>query len=688
MLQFLNISMLFGAIGAAIPILIHLFSRRKRKVIVFSSLRFLTALEPRTLRWLRIKQRWLLLLRTAILAAIALALARPYWQPQGGHGAAPGPHRVAVLVDASLSMQAGGRWDVLQSRLRVLKKYLTPKDDFHVFWMGRDAASDHALSELEAAVTETASTPQASEVGSSLRQAVAWLDQVPESPRDLIVFSDFQPSTWDTATDSVLSRFSGNVFSVQCGEPLSNMALSRLRLETQVAEPDRALRLSVDLSNFSDQAVRRRLLRLSANGRTVAQQVVDAPADGRLNVVFELPHDGEENLLMTARLEPDAFTADDGRFAVLHLPPAPRMLILSAAPEMAQPLERALIAGRFSQWDGASVSVMSPASAWLPLLHSFQVLLVHNVTALASHEVEAVHQFVKNGGGLCLIPGSSIDLRAWTRDLLEPLMDVSVAGIATGVGDATLQLARPASSINFWQGLFNEAAKSFTSPEIRQLLTLRTGHAEVLLHTTGGRPWLIRSPKEKGRVLLLASGLEPAWSTLPASGFFAAMMHRAVVFLGASSLSLELDLQPGAPLVFNLKSSRPRHRLRVSTPSETWRTPTVDHRQGQWFAEAGSAEAPGFYRLWAADSLLAVLAVNTPPDESDLRVPGQDVLALQFPRAQCSYFEAEDDFDRALQRSRSGNPLWPWIWFLAGLLVAAEMLIARQPVEQKTKKEG
>ncbi|MCC6649552.1 MAG: BatA domain-containing protein, partial [Candidatus Eisenbacteria bacterium] len=104
-MNFLNPLVLFGLGAAAIPILIHLFTRRRPREVKFSSLDFLAEVHQSEIRRLKLKQWLLLLLRTLAIAALALAMARP--AVKGGAGGQSSSTLVA-LVDVSGSMQATG----------------------------------------------------------------------------------------------------------------------------------------------------------------------------------------------------------------------------------------------------------------------------------------------------------------------------------------------------------------------------------------------------------------------------------------------------------------------------------------------------------------------------------------------------------------------------------------------------
>ena len=86
---FLEGAFLSGLLGVAIPIVVHLLHRKRRRRVTFPSLRFLREVQVRTARRSRIQEWLLLVLRVATIAVLALALARPVLR-----SSALGPGRV------------------------------------------------------------------------------------------------------------------------------------------------------------------------------------------------------------------------------------------------------------------------------------------------------------------------------------------------------------------------------------------------------------------------------------------------------------------------------------------------------------------------------------------------------------------------------------------------------------------
>ena len=77
MLQFLNPWFLAGGLAALIPLVIYLLHRHRAQRVVFGSVWFLRDLAKRIVRRRRAAELVLLVLRMAVLVAVAAAFARP-----------------------------------------------------------------------------------------------------------------------------------------------------------------------------------------------------------------------------------------------------------------------------------------------------------------------------------------------------------------------------------------------------------------------------------------------------------------------------------------------------------------------------------------------------------------------------------------------------------------------------------
>lgn len=80
MFTLLNPTALLALTGLLVPVAIHLWNRQPGREVAVGSLRWLAAGANRRLRNLKLEQLWLLLLRAALLAVLAVAVAGPVWR--------------------------------------------------------------------------------------------------------------------------------------------------------------------------------------------------------------------------------------------------------------------------------------------------------------------------------------------------------------------------------------------------------------------------------------------------------------------------------------------------------------------------------------------------------------------------------------------------------------------------------
>src|SRR4051794_11634181 len=97
--------LLWGCLGALIPLLVHLFDRRRPRPHPFGAIAFVLKSQKRTASRLRLKRLILYLLRTLILLGLPIALARPEWKQSGTISTGSGPMATVIVLDASMSMR-------------------------------------------------------------------------------------------------------------------------------------------------------------------------------------------------------------------------------------------------------------------------------------------------------------------------------------------------------------------------------------------------------------------------------------------------------------------------------------------------------------------------------------------------------------------------------------------------------
>ena len=116
-MSFLTPLYLIGALGLAIPIILHLLNDRPKNKQAFGSLMFLDKTKPPVDRKRRPTHLLLLLLRCLALLLLAFVFARPFVTVDAPAAAGKRDRQwLTVLLDRSASMQRGDLWQQAKAK--------------------------------------------------------------------------------------------------------------------------------------------------------------------------------------------------------------------------------------------------------------------------------------------------------------------------------------------------------------------------------------------------------------------------------------------------------------------------------------------------------------------------------------------------------------------------------------------
>src|SRR5262252_1388838 len=120
-MSFLAPLFLAGLGAIAVPIVIHLIQRERKRVVEFPSLMFIRRIPYQSVRRRRVRHWWLLLMRAAAIALLVLAFSRPLFRQRAiAAAAATGAREIVVLLDQSASMGYGDHWKKAQDAARAV----------------------------------------------------------------------------------------------------------------------------------------------------------------------------------------------------------------------------------------------------------------------------------------------------------------------------------------------------------------------------------------------------------------------------------------------------------------------------------------------------------------------------------------------------------------------------------------
>lgn len=689
-MQFLNPLALIGLATALIPLAIHLLHRGQSQPQPFSNLDFLRRLHHSRLRRLRLRQWLVLLLRTLIIALIALAFARPAHQAEAGWGGSTAPVAAAVLLDCSYSTgyrQGGGPlFEQLRRQALALLEVFSRRDEVALFpFASRPLGGDPAAGRDQLAVQlgELAPTQEATDLEQALRAAADFCATRPELRQEIYLLSDLARYNWEQVSPKSEWLPQAQIYIADLGTAeRGNVHVDEVRFSSWLAAPGRKLNARARGANTSSQAAAQTAVDVYLDGERVRHQLTDLRPGEEFQLDFALTPRRTGLLGGYVEIQDDALPLDNRRYFTLSVPDSFGVLVLGHQPEDTYYPRRALAASAAAD-PALGLRFGLVAELEPSLLQQTQVLLLCNLHYLSPEQTALVQNFVAGGGSLILFPSPQADLNFFNRNLLSPLTPSRLAQVAgqPGSRNAGQSLSPQLPYHPLFEGLFTQVAED--QPRFRAFYALAAAPAgdqesAALIHFAGGQPAATLGGQGEGRTVLFATPLSLEWNDLPLKGLFVPLMHRLVRYL---SRPVDPD-QPylvGQPLRRHLPGTSVDDRLQAETPSgrKLWLSAVMQAGRCWW--QIPRIEEAGLWRLWQDGRLVDLFAVNPDPREADLSLVSRQRLEQLFGPGRTHFFLPQDELHSLVLGKRYGRELWRECLALALLLLLLELWLARAP---------
>ena len=563
--------LLLGGLGLiGVPILIHLLSRRRYRLVEWGATRFLLEAEKENRRRVRFEQWLLLALRCIAMGLLALLVARPFVQPGlvasllGGEGTT---QRIVVLDDsASLSYRSGTHTDFDNLRAATLRllSWLHQEgggDPVSVFLTSQPLEpliadtrlSDVAFDDLRARIERLAPVSMPARPRRVLAQVAEALAAAGGADSaDVYILSDFQRSDGLAASESASSAFEplralerppDRVFLIATEDVArENIAILELKLERpQTTAPLPAV-ITASIANYTNRPMAELMLQVEIDGAPLPPTPIESIEAGQRRVVsFEAAFPNTGFRVLTVGLgELDAFSADNTRRIAVPVKEALRVLLVNGQPA-ADPYAdevyrlRTALAPPGQVSSGIQVEVIEPSEIIGVDLQKFDCVLLCNVAPPAEAAVAALERFVRQGGGLAFFLGAEVGApdeynRAFYADgagLLPLPLQTLVDKVAPPQGVGLVRtIDHPVTAIFPAPGAgLSEYVRFRAYYRCREPLAETKSDApavvrpaaEVLARYTGGdaAAALVERAVGLGRVLLFTSTVDLAWNDWP-----------------------------------------------------------------------------------------------------------------------------------------------------------------------------
>lgn len=688
--SFLNGAFLAGLVAAAIPILIHLFNRRKQRRVEFSSLQFIEEIAKRRVRRVKITQWLILALRTLAIAMVALALMRPALKGDFALGKSKGESAVALILDRSFSMRAttdeGNLYDTARQRAVEVAEAIDDGDEIHFLGVtpGLETAATPFHDRLRLKEEVQASEPGwgNTDLVEAIREAGTRLRQAEALNREIYIVSDFQRSGFGDLAGNPGKQISDligpnvRVFLLPVSRgPIDNRAIESVAFEG--VAPNRQSRVLV--ANHSARAEPSVTVTVAEGGRTLGEGRVAIDAGSSNTAVVPLLDEPNGGGAGEARLAADRLAADDVRWFASEGGRAFRVLVVDGARPGEDRSNFLPLALSPEAGVGQFVTdVESAGNVGASDLTPYQLVVLSNVERLNPETLGRLKSWQDAGGHVLITGGDRLDLRYYNEALLPALLpgvrllelrgdlkDGStfftltprVAGHAAFAGFRATP-GEPLSGAQFWRVVAADAG-----PDGR-----------VLAEFGPGLPALIET--ENG--VLFTSSVDGRWNNFVTHGAFLPLFHQLIHSLSGGEAAGGALVGQSLEHVVDEAAVPTGAALTAEGPDRIALEVTARRGNQGLILTSAPVPAPGIYRLKAGEQLLNELPVNVDTRESDLTPVDASTLKSFFPDRTVRIIQPDEVVGETVRQARYGREYWREFLVAALLLLGIEAYLARR----------
>lgn len=736
-----------GLAAVLSPVIIHLLNRRRFRIVDWAAMDFLLDADKKNRRRVRMENLILLLLRCLAVLLLGLLLARPFLPSQlaGLLGQSQDFQRV-VLLDDSLSQQVAignqTAFDLARDRLKQLLQslasddgndwltlYLTSQPDDPV--IANEPVTGDSLNSLIARVDELPCSQSVAAYDQALLEIGGFVEDSRSTANKVVyVFSDMRRRDWqgDSGEDqenaphrllASLAETTPNTFLVDVGSPLEeNLTITGIAVDDLLVA-DTVVRFQVTVRNHGDTTAEDVQLRFRVDDGQPQTGVIASIPPGETGTVtfrhmFQFDReafaelDVQDQLLgntLNARVRVDVvqqgatrdfLLADSEHFLAARVLKGLPILIVDGDPSPVEErsesyyLQGIGLSGTGLLVDTATVGELETVS-----LGKYRVIFLCNVDEASSDRVNALRQWVSDGGGLVFFPGDRVRASTFNQTFYRDGRGLSPLRLESAEGDATrgnwvfMELqdaAHPAFRVALDEDVGMGQVEVFSwwrtaiadSEEAARIAT------PLRLSDPDGSPAMAEKTLGDGRVITFAFPADADWTMWAAHPTYVCVMWDMVNYLvgnqsGASRESVGQTLTRLVDLTLHEQDVSLTDPGEEKIQSQAY--PLDDTREGAesslYQVEFPPLALRGFWKMelqrrdGQADPVL--YAANVNPDEGDLR--RIDVLSL--PDAYFGENTRLVSADDLILQNETGtsNEIWPQLLLiLAGILCLEQLL--------------
>jgi len=682
MFTFINTSILAFIFAIAIPLLIHLFNKQRKKKIKFSSLRFLQILEKQRLKRIKIYDYILILLRTLIILTLILAFARPTLTSKSIFTSKNARTTSVIILDTGINMnrydEMGSRYSRAQSVLTRLMEKFNPEDEIFIIRSSFPAI----VHKNQLSTTETNGSFIHGKWSNAINETMKIFKDNPNFNQELHIISDFQFQ--DNAFASLLPEFSDvRIFLIKIGSNVvSNLGLMNVEIKNQIFEVNKPIQLETQIINSTPDKTEPVEVHLFIDQQRVAHRRVSVDPMTTERVALSFSPKSVGHLSGYVEINDDDLLADNRFYFALKIPSEIKLLFIDDNPSVF------LKAALTSLADQTDLKItMERYNSWARQnFLSYDILVLSNFSILSPSIKNRLKNYLDIGGAVLLIPGIGTTPAEFNRMASSLGISIVAKGLmSTAKENEFYYLKQPNLNHPLFSGLFRTEEPELSKPKFYRYFEFSiTSKDQMILSFQNNDPFLIQANHQKGSIFILSSYIDDKWTDIQYRGIYLPLLSRIFRYGASHASQIQTPTMVEREKIVTINDISPSGNFYLKSPGGE-KNRIVPRQMNQNFKfNLNNIKVPGLYHIFAGENIISSIPANA--ETHAIHQPIMDLDSIGEVES-VQIFSENDDFEEAIIQARFGSELWKIFIFLALLFMGLELFFIKK-MEGKVKKQN
>lgn len=712
-LSFLNLWFLSFLPLGSIPILIHLYRKKKHKIIYWAAMEFLLNAEAKSSGKRKLRNLLLLILRTLMVLLIVIACARPLLRSSklGAFSGRQNIHAIIILDDSFSMAYTKVDSALFEKAIAVSKDIITslkPGDAISVILASSPAHTLGNASYNRFDVAKEMENLKVSYGTTDYIGAFLLANEVMNSislPRkEVYIIADLQKNGFVKKAEGTLEndplKFisdKAKIYVVQVGskEDIQNAAITAVGFPRNIVDTLGETKITVEVQNFGKLDMSNLTLELFINDNLITRKplFIKSYSHESIDFYYQFPKPG--NFKGYVVLYSDSLTPDNRFYFNAKVHDNLKVLSVEGETRMDKRPETYFLDSALHPYDKGIVSIVNSISHGLGRyrenLSEFNVIVLANVKSLTTYELQSLEQYVSNGGSLFISLGDLIDADFYNKELFKNSEGLLPCSIGEIKGDINKKKLFYMSAVN----IKHPSLKIFAEPEVAELkntafyqyyqakYSISDDRISVLCSFKNGDALLMEKKYGKGKVILFTSSVDDAWTNFPNMGpMYLPYFQQIIYYLAYLPKSPVLV---NNPIMFDMSfrdfNKECEGKLpKVMNPMGEASIVTSKTIKDGYLFTCDKTKIPGIYSVIscsASASTIEEFCVNVDSKESNLEKITEGEFQSMYTDVKMSFLSADREIKQQLVAEHVGREFWKDLIYLLFAFGIAEIVISQ-----------